>query len=179
MGAELAEGKRMGASTGMKQVRVKDIVGLLEGGAKSNPTQRDYFVMHMRGIGFIPGLVVKDDFKYGDENIMVIYIYNEICADKDGKFKMDKENLIVPPALMTKMDWRANGGFETVGRLKSVEMDVFPDHCFYDDLRMRYINGEKKICEKFEPCGIYAISNIGAEAVGIYEKLNPGVRVIE
>ena len=169
----------MGASTGMKQVRVKDIVGLLEGGAKSNPMPGDYFVLNMRGIGFIPGLVVKDDFKYGSENLIMIYIYNEILAEKGDRAKMDKGNLIVPPALVTKMDWRGNGGFETIGRLRREEMDIFSDHCFYDDLRMRYINSDKKVCEKFEPCGIYAISNVGAEAVGIYEKLNPGVKVVE
>ncbi|MDR5760447.1 hypothetical protein [Caballeronia sp. LZ035] len=159
-------------------MRVKDIIDLLEGGAKSDPKQGDCFVMHLRGVGFIPGLVVKDDFRYGKEDLLLIYIYNEFGTKKNAKFERNKNNLLVPPALVTKLDWRANGGFENVA-CSQEGMDVFDDHCFFDDLRMRYINEEKKVCEKFEPCSIYAISNVGAEAVAIYEKLNPDIDVVE
>ncbi|WP_318827403.1 hypothetical protein [Burkholderia cepacia] len=89
---------------------MKEVLNLLDGGRKSNPEKGDLFVMHIRGIGFVPGLVVKDDFKYGAERLCVIYLYNEISVEKNSQFILDKNNLIVPPALVTKIDWRANGG---------------------------------------------------------------------
>ena len=36
--------------------------------------------MHLKGVGFIP--VVRDDFKYGSEELCIIYLYNEISAEK-------------------------------------------------------------------------------------------------
>lgn len=169
----------MGASTRMKQVKMKEVIDLLEGGKKATPEKGDLFVMHLKGVGFIPGLVVKDDFKYGSEEICIIYLYNEISAEKNSKFILDKNNLIVPPALVTAMDWREKGGFENVGHLNESEMDVFPNHCFYDRLRRRYVDNEGQVCEKFEPCGVRTISNVGSEAIGIYQKLNPDVEVVE
>ncbi|VWB09501.1 hypothetical protein BLA23254_00274 [Burkholderia lata] len=163
----------------MNQVKMKEVINLLEGGKKVSPERGDLFVMHMRGVGFIPGLVVKDDFKYGSEELCIIYLYNEISVEKNFKFALDKNNLIVPPALVTAMDWRAKGGFENIGRLGESDMDIFPNHCFYDRLRRRYVDNNGEVCEKFEPCGIRAISNIGAEAIDIYQKLNPGVEVVE
>ena len=80
--------------------------------------------MHLKGVGFIPA-VVRDDFKYGSEELCIIYLYNEISAEKNSKFILDKNNLIVPPALVTAMDWREKGGFENVGHLNESEMDVF------------------------------------------------------
>ncbi|WP_407972033.1 hypothetical protein ACJ51O_31035 [Burkholderia pyrrocinia] len=163
----------------MKKVKIKEVINLLEGGKKSNPEKGDLFVMHMREIGFIPGLVLKDDFKYGAEKLCIIYLCSEISSAKNSKFILDKNNLIVPPALVAAMDWRAKGGFENIGRLDDLNMDVFSNHCFYDRLRRRYIDENNEICEKFEPCGIRSISNIGSEAIGIYQKLNPGVEVVE
>ncbi len=163
----------------MKQVKMKDISNLLDGGKKANPKKGDLFVMHMRGIGFIPGLVVRDDFKYGAERLCIIYLYNEISVEKNSKFVLDKNNLIVPPALVTTMDWRVRGGFENVGHLDDSEMDVFLSHCFYDGLRKRYVNENNEVCEKFEPCGSRSISNVGAEAIDIYKKLNPDFDVVE
>lgn len=163
----------------MKQVKMKEVIGLLEGGKKSNPEKGDFFVMFMRGIGFIPGLVVKDDFQYGSEKLCIIYLYNEISKEKNCKFVLDKNNLIVPPALVTEMDWRIKGGFENVGRLDDSDMDIFSNHCFYDRLRRRYVDENNEVCEKFEPCGIRSISNVGSEAIGIYKKLNPDVEIIE
>lgn len=163
----------------MKQVKMKEVLNLLEGGKKSNPEKGDLFVMYMRGIGFIPGLVVKDDFKYGAEKLCIIYLYNEISAEKKSKFILDKNNLIVPSALVAAMDWREKGGFENLDRLNDSDMDVFPNHCFYDRLRRRYIDENGGVCEKFEPCGIRSISNIGSEAIGIYQKLNPDVEIVE
>ncbi|TDY25561.1 hypothetical protein B0G81_6039 [Paraburkholderia sp. BL6665CI2N2] len=160
-------------------MKMKEVINLLDGGKKSDPVLGDVFVMHMKGIGFIPGMVVKDDMKYGSERLYLIYIYNEISEDKNIGFRLVKENMIVPPALVTKMDWRANGGFEIIGNTQKAGMDVFKNHCFYDDLRMRYIDQNKEVCEKFDPCGIYAISNIGSEAISIYEKLNPGIEIVE
>ncbi|VWC51035.1 hypothetical protein BLA9940_03594 [Burkholderia aenigmatica] len=163
----------------MKKVKMKEVLDLLEGGKKSNPKNGDLFVMFMRGVGFIPGLVVKDNFKYGAERLCVIYLYNEISDEKSSKFILDKSNLIVPPELVTTMDWRAKGGFENVGSLDNSDMDVFPNHCFHDRLRRRYVDENNVICEKFEPCGIRSISNIGSVAIGIFKKLNPDVEVIE
>ena len=37
----------------------------------------------------------------------------------------------------------------------------------------------KARCVKFEPCGVRTISNVGSEAIGIYQKLNPDVEVVE
>lgn len=169
----------MGASIRMRQVKMKEVINLLEGGKKAKPERGDLFIMHMKGIGFIPGLVVKDDFKYGLEELCIIYLYNEISAERNSKFTLDKNNLIVPPALVTTMDWRAKGGFENIGRLRESDMNIFPNHCFYDRLRRRYVDNNGEVCEKFEPCGIRAISNIGSEAIGIYKKLNPDIEVVE
>ncbi|WP_155641937.1 hypothetical protein [Burkholderia cepacia] len=163
----------------MRKVKMEAVLNLLEGGRKSNPERGDLFVMHMRGVGFIPGLVVKDDFKYGAEQLCIIYLYNEIYDEKNSQFILDKNNLIVPPALVTGMDWRAKGGFENVGHLDNSGMDVFSNHCFYDRLRSRYVDENNSVCEKFEPCGIRSISNVGSEAISIYKKLNPDFEVVE
>ena len=80
--------------------------------------------MHLKGVGFIRNRG-EDDFKYGSEELCIIYLYNEISAEKNSKFILDKNNLIVPPALVTAMDWREKGGFENVGHLNESEMDVF------------------------------------------------------
>ncbi|WP_454873656.1 hypothetical protein [Paraburkholderia xenovorans] len=163
----------------MKKVQMRDVIGLLEGGKKEKPKKGDLFVMYMRGIGFIPGLVVKDDFRYGKEKLCVIYLYSEFGNDENFNFLRNKERLIVPPALVTEMDWRGGGGFRNTGHLNDFDMNVFSSHCFYDRLKNRYIDDSGEVCEKSEPCGLYAISNIGAEAIGIYEKLNPDVEVVD
>ena len=96
---------------------------------------------------------MRDDFKYGSEELCIIYLYNEISAEKNSKFILDKNNLIVPPALVTAMDWREKGGFENVGHLNESEMDVFPNHCFYDRLRRRYVDNEGQVCENSSRVG--------------------------
>ncbi|WP_155632746.1 hypothetical protein [Burkholderia cepacia] len=163
----------------MRKVKMEEVLNLLEGGRKSNPEKGDIFVMNIRGIGFVPGLVVKDDFKYGTERLCVIYLYNEISVEKNSQFVLDKSNLIVPPALVAEIDWRENGGFENVGHLDGSNMDIFSNHCFYDRLRRRYVDENNEICDKFEPSGIRSISNVGSEAIGVYRKLNPDVEVVE
>ena len=163
----------------MRQIKMKNIISLLEGGAKSIPRKGDVFVMHMKGIGYIPGLVVKDNFKYGQETLLIIYLYNCISDKKETKFDLIKGNLIVNPSLVTAMDWRSRGGFENIYAINEDEMDIYQNHCFYDDLRESYIDENDAACHKFEPCGLYAISNIGAEAISIFEKINPDVQVIE
>ncbi|HDR9483824.1 TPA: hypothetical protein QDC20_001133 [Burkholderia aenigmatica] len=122
---------------------------------------------------------MKDNFKYGAERLYVIYLYNEISAEKGSKFLLDKSNLIVPPTLVSSMDWRAKGGFENVGRIDSSAMDVFSNHCFHDQLRRRYVDENSVVCEKFESCGIRVISNVGSVAIDIFEELNPDVEVVE
>ncbi|MCA8119520.1 hypothetical protein LGN07_12415 [Burkholderia cepacia] len=163
----------------MRKVKMEVVLNLLEGGRKSNPERGDLFVMHMRGVGFIPGLVVKDDFKYGAEQLCIIYLYNEISDAKKSQFILNKDNMIVPPALVSAMDWREKGGFENVRRLDDSDMDIFQNHCFYDRLRRRYVDENNEVCERFEPCGIRSISNVGSEAIGIYKKLNPDIEVVE
>lgn len=59
--------------------------------------------------------MVRDDFKYGSEELCIIYLYNEISAEKNSKFILDKNNLIVPPALVTAMDWRRREGLRMSG----------------------------------------------------------------
>lgn len=162
----------------MLDIFMKEILDLLEGGRKSIPKQGDVFVMYMRGVGYIPGLVVKDNFPYSTEKLCIIYLYNEISNDKCHAFLLDKENLLLPPALVTPRDWRGRGGFETIKNLPKSEMDIFQNHCFYDDLKNRYIDQSKSVCNRFEPCGDYSVSNIGSKAIDIYEKLNPGVEII-
>ena len=85
---------------------MEEVLNLLEGGRKSNPERGDLFVMHIKGVGFIPGLVVKDDFKYGVERLCIIYLYNEISDSKKSQFILNKDNMIAPPALVSAMDSR-------------------------------------------------------------------------
>lgn len=108
------------------------------------------------------------------EGAILIYIYKASSDDKSKVPSLEKENLLLPPMLISRSPW-SGGYFETIENRPLEEDDVLPVHCFesISEPPTYHDDYAQELPGKVEPCGRLSlwfdlgISICVCEALGI------------
>ena len=122
---------------------------------KKNKTG-DVFVYTFDKISFYYGAVANHSIKLWDCRLNLIYLYSYKSDDLTKEPELNKQNLILPPVIVNNTPW-LDGFFQNV--LHVADLDIFPRHCFFDPARRLHYDDDGKLVDKFEPCGLRAISS--------------------
>lgn len=118
----------------------------------------DIFVLQIRDGEFVFGRVVRTDAKIKHIGpTILIYVYRACAADKLRVPPLDKDNLLIPPAMINRLPW-SRGYFEVVEHRPLREEDVLLVHCFYDPFWEVYRDDDdRELPKRVEPCGVYGL----------------------
>ena len=121
----------------------------------------DIFVLKPKGLDYYFGRVIDADAEsgFGQGNAVLIYIYNASSKDKNVIPELDKNNLLIPPAMINRLGW-SRGYFENVAFKELTKDDVLGIHCFWRPSRKVYMNAKgEELDGPYEPVGQYGLSN--------------------
>lgn len=131
-----------------------------------NPSRKkvwpgDIFVMQIHGQEqYIFGRLISLDVAVGVmTGCHLIYIYNAFSDHKEDIPPLDKNNLLIPPAMTNRQPW-LKGYFETVeSRELSIE-DCLEQHCFLCHFDGKYYDDKNNVLpHRYEPCGEYGVGS--------------------
>lgn len=170
------------------EITSDEIITLIVKGKRSykRPQVGDIFSFEMKGIGFIHGLVAKNDFVWKEDSpseFNIVYIYKDITEKFNTDINLKKDNFLIAPVIVNDMQWRT-GYFKTYKNLTKSEYSdlIFEDHCIFDDLRdnkYRYTNQENQPCEKFNPIVSRWLGSAFTIAIKSYLILYPEIKFID
>jgi hypothetical protein len=110
--------------------------------------------MKLSSSDYLFGHVVRIDAKIGGfPNCVLLYIYEARSSSPEKIPELSKEALLLPPRGTNHQGW-LKGVFRTIRNDALRKDQIFSIHCFYDDLKDRYVNeyGEN-LRKRLEPCG--------------------------
>ncbi|AOR28253.1 hypothetical protein FORMB_12070 [Formosa sp. Hel1_33_131] len=159
-------------------MKLSELHSKMNGGKRRlKPKKGDIFFINIDGVGHIPGMVAKDDMKYGSTPCFLIYIYNIVLNHKNEKFEINKGDLLMPPCMVLRNNWEPTIGFEHQFTLETDKIDVFLNHCFGDDVQPGiYFDEFQNRCEYFEPFADNSLVNVTVIAWKIMKIVN-GIEV--
>jgi hypothetical protein len=107
-------------------------------------------------------------------NAHLLYIYHVLREEKMvDPADLTRDKLLIPPIYTNRLGW-VRGYFETIGNWPLTPTDVLEQHCFWDVLYKRYVDGRgDAIAAPREPCGEWALASYPvvdeevSEALGI------------
>lgn len=168
-------------SNQLEEIHSDTIVSMVRKGKRrlKRPEVGDLFTLEMDGVGFIHGVVARNEFEFakGQVEFNFVYIFRDITHSQNEKINLHKDNLLFPPLIVNDMNWRC-GYFQTYSQVPISELDVFDNYCFYSDLRIRHENEFFQPIDKFEPCIVRALSSSLTVAIMVYMHLHPKVKVL-
>lgn len=141
-------------------------------GSRKEPCAGDIFVFQMRQDGLyrygrvISANVILLDATGAPSSLTahLVYIFKSSSPTKLPTPLLSKDDLIVPPQLLSDAGWR-DGYFETVEHRVLRLADELPIHCFYDPAKPKrpYVDADgKPLPRRHEPCGFYALGGYGS-----------------
>lgn len=168
-------------SNQLEEIHSDTIVSMVRKGKRrlKRPEVGDLFTLEMEGIGFIHGMVARNEFEFakGQVEFNIVYIFRDITHSQNDKIKIHKDNLLFPPLIVNDMAWRC-GYFQTHSQVPISELDVFDNYCFYSIAKAIYENDKWEPCEAFEPCSDSVLSSSLTVAIMVYMHLHPKVKVL-
>ena len=170
------------------EIKSDEIISLVVKGKRNSkrPKVGELFSFEMKGIGFIHGLVAKNDLLWKEDSppeFNIIYIYKEITQEPNSEINLNKDNFLIDPTIVNDMQWRI-GYFQTYKKLTEKEYSnlVFEDHCLFNDLRNdkhRYTNQENQPCEKFYLLVSRWLGSVFTISIKSYMKLYPNIKLLD
>ena len=135
---------------------------LVQKRSRKAPVPGDVFVMHIPVVGYLWGRVISTEARtpgpHGEE-LILIYVYSVITESFRQIPKLDKNSLLLPPAIINRLGW-SRGYFLTVASIPLSGDDVFQVHCF-ESLSFGNFFDEfgRPLERQSKPCGIVGVGN--------------------
>ncbi|KER02799.1 immunity 26 domain-containing protein [Photorhabdus temperata] len=168
-------------SNQLKEIHSDAIVAMVKKGKRKlkRPEVGDLFTLEIESIGFVHGMVAKNEIEFakGQTDFNIIYIYKDITKRKEDKVNCSKNNLLFSPFVVNDMAWR-QGYFQTYTQLPQDKIDIFERYCFFSGAKGQYENEQWEPCEKFEPCSDLVLSSSLTIAIRVYSYLNPETEIL-
>lgn len=166
----------------LSEICSDSIVSMVKKGVRrfKRPEVGDLFTLEMQDIGFIHGMVARNDLEFvkGQADFNIVYIYKEITKNQSDNLSLAKSELMFPPFIVNDMAWR-QGYFQTYDSIPISEIDVFNEYCFYSKAKKQYENERWESCKAFEPCSDLVLSSSLTIAIKIYMRLNPKMKILD
>ena len=103
-------------SNQLEEIHSDTIVSMVRKGKRrlKRPEVGDLFTLEMEDIGFIHGMVARNEFEFakGQVEFNFVYIFRDITHSQNEKINLHKDNLLFPPLIVNDMAWRC-GYFQT------------------------------------------------------------------
>ena len=170
------------------EIKSDEIVSLIVKGKRNykRPQVGDLFSFEIKGVGFIHGLVAKNDLVWKEDcppEFSIVYIYKDVTSELSSDINLSKENFLIEPTIVNDMQWRS-GYFQTYKNLTKDEYSklIFENHCLFNDLKSdnyQYTNQENQPCEEFYPLVSRWLGSVFTIAIKSYIKLYPDIKITD